>query len=132
MYSFQSPANIAAKLTQFEQVSAYMGKHICDHLTVPVICEEFSISRSALQALFHKECSCGAIEYFNKMKIEYAKEMIRLGSMNFTEIAHYLSYSSLQYFSKQFKKSTGMSPLEYSSSVKGISHSFSSQTHRKG
>lgn len=109
-----------------------MGKHICDHLTVPVICEEFSISRSALQALFHKECSCGAIEYFNKMKIEYAKEMIRLGSMNFTEIAHYLSYSSLQYFSKQFKKSTGMSPLEYSSSVKGISHSFSSQTHRKG
>ena len=42
-----------------------------------------------------------------------AKEIIRDGSMNMTELACFLSYSSLQYFSKQFKKATGMSPLEY-------------------
>ncbi|HBA63143.1 MAG TPA: AraC family transcriptional regulator, partial [Lachnospiraceae bacterium] len=41
---------------------------------------------------------------FNNMKIDRAKELIREGNMNFTEIAHFLSYSSLQYFSKQFKK----------------------------
>ena len=58
------------------------------------------------------------------MKIERAKDIIRDGTMNFTEIAYFLSYSSLQYFSKQFKKATGMSPLEYSSSVKGISRSL--------
>lgn len=119
----ESPVNISAKLYQFERIVSYMQEHICDHITISNICEEFSISRSALQALFHKEQTCGAIEYFNHMKIEYAKELIRIGTMNFTEIAHYLSYSSLQYFSKQFKKSTGMSPLEYSSSVKGISNS---------
>lgn len=117
----ESPANITAKLYQFDRIDAFMKEHICEHLTVPRICEEFSISRSALQSLFHREHHCGAIEYFSQLKIEYAKELIRIGTMNFTEIAHYLSYSSLQYFSKQFKKSTGMSPLEYSSSVKGLS-----------
>ena len=88
------------------------------------ICEPHSLSRSALQSLFHKEKGCGVIEYFNNMKIQRAKDIIRDGTMNFTEIAYFLSYSSPQYFSKQFKKATGMSPLEYSSSVKGISQSL--------
>lgn len=46
---------------------------------------------------------------------------MRNSTMNFTEIAHFLSYGSLQYFSKQFKKITGLSPLEYSNSVKKYS-----------
>ncbi|MGL6197444.1 MAG: helix-turn-helix domain-containing protein [Lachnospiraceae bacterium] len=65
---------------------------------------------------------CGAIDYFNQMKIERAKEIIKDEKMNFTGLAHYLSYGSLQYFSKQFKKATGMSPLEYSTSVKDITN----------
>ncbi len=64
------------------------------------------------------------MEYFNNMKIEKAKELIRNGIMNFTEIAYFLSYSSLPYFSKRFKKTTGMSPLEYASSVKGMADAF--------
>lgn len=62
------------------------------------------------------------------MKIERAKEIIRDGSMNFTEISYFLSYSSLQYFSKQFKKITGMSPMQYASSVRGLTKTFKETT----
>lgn len=82
------------------------------------------MSRSSLQKLFQKEKGCGPMEYFNRIKIQRAKAMIRDGSKNFTEIAGFLSYSSPQYFSRQFKKSTGMSPMEYASSVKGISQAL--------
>ena len=88
------------------------------------ICQHFSMSRSSLQKLFQKEKGCGPMEYFNRIKIQRAKAMIRDGSKNFTEIAGFLSYSSPQYFSRQFKKSTGMSPMEYASSVKGISQAL--------
>lgn len=108
--------------SRLEQIINYMEFHICEQLTVADICNEFNISRSSLHALFHKEKQCGAIDFFNCMKIDRAREIMRDGSMNFTEIAYFLSYSSLQYFSKQFKKATGMSPLEYSSSIKKISH----------
>lgn len=120
----ETPVNIASKSDRLQQIIQYMEFRICEQLTVQEICDETSLSRSALQALFNKEKGCGAIDYFNHMKIERAKEIIRDGTMNFTEIAHFLSYSSLQYFSKQFKKATGMSPLEYSSSVKGITHAL--------
>lgn len=120
----ETPVNIASKSDRLKQIIQYMEYRICEQLTVKEICDETSLSRSALQSLFNKEKGCGAIDYFNHMKIERAKEIIRDGTMNFTEIAHFLSYSSLQYFSKQFKKATGMSPLEYASSVKGITHAL--------
>ena len=119
-----SPERVMNKSERIEKIIEYMEFHICEQLTISDICEAHSLSRSALQSLFHKEKGCGVIEYFNNMKIERAKDIIRDGTMNFTEIAYFLSYSSLQYFSKQFKKAIGMSPLEYSSSVKGISRSL--------
>ncbi|ADL03611.1 AraC family transcriptional regulator [Lacrimispora saccharolytica] len=118
--------------THLEQIIQFMEFHICEHLSIKTICDEFSISRSTLHSLFHREKDCGAIDYFNFMKIERSKEIMRDGNMNFTEIAYYLSYSSLQYFSKQFKKTTGMSPLEYFNSVKKYSNEITNASKKKG
>lgn len=107
-----------------EEISAFMKRHICDAMTVYSICETFSISRSTLHTLFTAKYHYSPMAYFHKLKMDYAKELLRSEKMNCTEVAHYLSFSSLQYFSKQFKKATGMSPLEYISSVKGISNSL--------
>lgn len=117
--------------SHLEQIIQFMEFHICEHLTIKTICNEFSISRSTLHSLFHKEKNCGAIDYFNLMKIERSKEIMRDGNMNFTEIAYFLSYSSLQYFSKQFKKTTGMSPLEYFNSVKKYSNDITNASKKK-
>ena len=119
-----SPEKKATKQERLEKILQYMEFHICEQIKIPEICDTFSISRSSLQALFHETMNCGAIDYFNNMKIQRAKEIIRDGTMNFTEITYFLSYNSLPYFSKQFKAATGMSPSEYSSSVKGITEAL--------
>lgn len=111
----------SANDSRIEEIVRYMEYHICDKISVEDICHSFNISRSTLHALFQKTKGCGAIDFFNQMKIQRAQELIRDSSMNFTEIAHVLSYSSLQYFSKQFKNATGMSPLEYHHSVRKYS-----------
>ncbi len=133
-----SPEKHSVRQSRLDEIIRYMEEHICEQLKLSDICNAFSISRSALQALFHDAKGCGVIDYFNTMKIQHAREIIREGTMNFTEIAYYLSYSSLPYFSKQFKAATGMSPSEYSSSVKGITDSLrgsqgnleNNETHR--
>ena len=55
------------------------------------------------------------------MKIDFAKQLIRENEMNFTQISDFLSYSSIHYFSRQFKKLSGMTPTEYATSIKALS-----------
>ena len=47
--------------------------------------------------------------------------MIRNQHMNFSQIADSLGYSSIHYFSRQFKKITGLTPSQYASSIKALS-----------
>lgn len=123
--TFSSPIEVSGtKEKRLQEIIAYMEFRICEQLSMDDLCRHFSLSRSSIQKLFQKEKGCGPIEYFNEMKIQRAKDMIRDGRKNLTEIAAFLSYSSLPYFSKQFKKAIGMSPMEYASSVKGITNAL--------
>ncbi|MEE1315399.1 MAG: AraC family transcriptional regulator [Faecalimonas sp.] len=104
----------------FQRVTEYMDSNLSERLTIEQICRENMIGRTQLQKIFQKEASMGVIEYFSKMKIDSAKHMIRIGRMNFTQISEQLGYSSIHYFSRQFKKITGMTPSDYVSSIKAI------------
>ena len=53
--------------------------------------------------------------------IAYARQLIRENQMNFTQISEFLGYSSIHYFSRQFKKISGMTPTEYITSIKALS-----------
>lgn len=105
----------------FAHILAYMNAHISESLTIEQICHDNLLGCSQLQKLFRSKCDCGIIDYFSHMKITRAKELIREKNMNFTQIADALGYTSIHYFSRQFKKITGMSPSEYALSIKAIS-----------
>lgn len=102
----------------FRRVTAYLEAHIREQLTLDDVCRENIIGRSSLQKTFRSRTGGGVMEYFSRMKIETAKQYIRDGQRNFTEIAHDLGFSTIHYFSRRFKVVTGMTPTEYASSVK--------------
>lgn len=105
----------------FNQIICYLEQHITSRITIEKICADNMIGRTQLQKLFQEKSNLGIIKYFSHMKIDSAKQMIRNGTMNFTQISEYLGYSSIHYFSRQFKKLSGMTPSEYASSIKAIS-----------
>ena len=51
------------------------------------------------------------------LKIDTAKQLMREGNYNITQIADYLGYASVHYFSRHFKQVTGMTPSEYTLSI---------------
>ena len=73
-----------------------------------------------VQKIFKEHCNLGIIEYFSMLKINAAKELIRTKQMNLTQVAEHLGYTSIHYFSRQFKKVAGMTPSEYASSIKAM------------
>lgn len=105
----------------FYSIISYMEDNIAAHLTIDKICHDNLLGRSLLQKLFRDNAGCGVIDYFSLMKINAAKQMIRTKKLNFSQIADKLGYASIHYFSRQFKNLTGMTPSEYSASIKSIS-----------
>lgn len=116
------PANLMPEKSEalYNSITDYMERNLCAHLTVEQICRDNLISSSQLKKLFREREHCGVMEYFNHMKIKYAKELIRGRKMNFSQIADHLGYSSVHYFSRQFKHVTGMTPTEYTDSIKQL------------
>ncbi len=104
----------------FNRIVDYLESNITTHVTIEQICHDNLIGRSQLQKIFKDRCNLGIIEYFSHMKINAAKELIRTSRMNFTQVSEHLGYTSIHYFSRQFKKLTGMTPSEYASSIKAV------------
>jgi AraC-like DNA-binding protein len=102
----------------FSRIVMYLNKNISNKITLEDVCHDNMCGCSFLQKIFHEKTGGGVMEYLGKMKVDSAKQAIREGKKNFTEIANDLGYSSIHYFSRHFKKVTGMTPSEYSSSVK--------------
>ncbi len=109
-YSYNKPQN---DTELFHSIVRYMELHLSTKITIPQICRDNTIARSQLQKLFQKKANCGVIDYFSKMKIDAAKKLIQSQQMNFTQISEQLGYTSVHYFSRQFKKITGITPSRY-------------------
>jgi AraC family transcriptional regulator len=78
-----------------------------------LIADELNHDYSALSALFSSVEGITIEQYIIRQKIERAKELIFYDEKNLSEIAFLLEYSSIQHFSTQFKKVTGLTPSEF-------------------
>lgn len=52
-------------------------------------------------------------KYFIKIKMEKARELLKFSNLSVSEIAERVGYDNALYFSRLFKKYTGLSPTEY-------------------
>jgi AraC-like DNA-binding protein len=100
------------------QAQQYISTHIREKLSVPLVARQVDVSPSYLTALFHKNLQISPGEYIRRIKLQESKQMIRENSMNFTEIAQALQYSTVHHFSRQFKEKFGLTPSEYAKSVR--------------
>jgi AraC-like DNA-binding protein len=88
-----------------------------ERLTVSDIAARLGRSESAVKQLFARHFKMGVMHYYNGLKIEEAKRLIREGKHRFSEISDLLAFESPQYFSKAFKHHTGKTPGQYRNSI---------------
>lgn len=71
---------------------------------------------SYLSRSFHRETGYTLTSYINRVKIDTAADLIREHVYSLLEISELLGYRSYAYFSRVFKKETGVSPNEWEAS----------------
>lgn len=101
-----------------EQVMVLLTEHLCQHLTLDEIALQVGFSKSYVKTLFRRSKGMSVMQMYNKMKIDYAKKLISEQKYFITEISEMVGFNSVHYFSRTFKKITGMTPSDYSQSVR--------------
>ncbi len=100
-----------------ERIIRYMQENTFGNLTFADVCRFSAQSATNLKTIFKSVTGVGVMSYYRALKIEQAKRMLREGDGNITQIADRLGYTSVHYFSRYFKRTTGMTPSEYTLSI---------------
>lgn len=105
--------NVKKDEDQLEQSIAFMKENLNKHLTVENIAKEFNYSSSHYSTLFKQKTGLSPIDYFIRLKIQNACQLLNKSNLIVKEIAQRVGYDDPFYFSRMFKKITGQSPIEY-------------------
>lgn len=100
------------------QVQDYLKAHFHQRITLASLADQYCISISHLRSIYKEQTGTTIIADLTAIRISEAKRMIRENNLTFTQIAEAVGYDSIYYFSKQFKAQTGMTPTEYSQSLR--------------
>ncbi len=95
------------------RVIAYMKSHLGEKLTIEEICENVHYNKSYIFRIFKRETGKTPMDYFVRLKVERAKQLLREGNLNIAQIAENLAFDTANYFSKTFKKIAGTTPASY-------------------
>ena len=95
-------------------LTQYILEHIQESdLNVNHLVEHMQISRTHLYNKLKKLLNLSITEFINKIKIDVAKLKIIETNLSFAEISWQLGFNNPSYFSKTFKRFTGMTPNEF-------------------
>jgi len=81
--------------------------------SVKYFAEQLHLSPNYLSDLLKKETGKNGTEHIQLHVIELAKDRLLSSRVSVSEIAYDLGFEYPQYFSKMFKKNTGMTPAEF-------------------
>ena len=82
-------------------------------ISLPHLATLSGISETYFRRLFHKVYGISPLKYINSLRIARAKELINSGMHTISEVARLSGFNDEAYFSREFKKNTGVSPSEY-------------------
>ncbi|MCU7371017.1 helix-turn-helix domain-containing protein [Paucibacter sp. O1-1] len=81
--------------------------------TVKFMADQLNTSSRYLSDLLKQETGKTAIELIHYFLISEAKNLLKGADINVAEIAYTLGFENLPYFSRLFKKETGVSPVQF-------------------
>lgn len=96
-----------------ELVKAEVSNKLNEDLTLERISEKYYINTNYFSKIFKQETGENFVDYKIRKKMEHAKYLLENSRFKIYEISERVGYEDQRYFSRIFKKYTGMQPNEY-------------------
>lgn len=101
-------------------IADYLNKEYRGKITSKEIENLFESNYDYLNRIFQKMTGYTIFNYLNILRVNKAKELIDTTFIKFSEIGYLVGVEDPYYFSKLFKKYTGMTPSQYSKNKSGL------------
>ena len=111
------PQQISAN-RQCAAVKRYIDQHFKETLTLDQLAEEAHMNKFYLSHAFKQEFGVSPINYLISCRIEESKYLLAETDLSISQIAQLLNFSSPSYFSQVFRRTQGVSPVEFRQSTK--------------
>ncbi|MBO5291872.1 MAG: response regulator [Lachnospiraceae bacterium] len=95
----------------------YMRENLAESLNLTNVAEQIGVSPAYLSTLFSQQLGCCFIDYLNQIRIDCACQYMHDKRMKIYEVAFKVGFHDEKYFSKVFRKVTGVSPSDYKNSL---------------
>lgn len=105
----------AKKYTNILQnAKKYINENIAsEDISLNTVANQVNVSPSYFSTIFSQETGQNFVEYLTDVRMKKAKELLRCSSMKSSEIGYAVGYKDPHYFSFIFKKTQGVTPIEY-------------------
>ncbi|MFS0726383.1 AraC family ligand binding domain-containing protein [Paenibacillus sp. 1P07SE] len=96
-----------------------MNMKLEESLTLDEIAQYTRISKPHLNFLFKTTVGFAPIDYYLRLKMQRASQLLDLTTLSVKQICHSLGFKDPYYFSRLFRKIIGLSPTDYRNKPKG-------------
>ena len=118
-YKLQSPKIVDADSQMMEKLLAFLDEHIADaDMKVDDMADAVCLGRSVFYGKLKSIVGMSPVDFLRHLRIQQAEELVTKSGYSFSQIAYQVGFSDPKYFSKCFKKETGMTPTEYREKAK--------------
>lgn len=101
------------------KVIEYIKANYRRHISLEEVAQTTYMSRTYLSSLFKKETGYSLSEYINLIRVDRAQTFLVDSDMSIAEIARMCGFEDQSYFTKVFRKVTGVTPKKYRDSRGG-------------
>ena len=91
----------------------YINENLGSSLTIPMLSEHLNIHPEYFSRLFRKTYNISPNQYILQRRIRHAQKLLSDESLQIKEISDQCGFNDQYYFSKAFKKISGVSPSAY-------------------
>ena len=91
----------------------YLEQHFAEHITLSQVADRVFVSQWHLSKLINRHTGKNFFDLVNQLRVKRARELLRDPALKVHEVADMVGYADVAHFSKNFKRLTGKSPVEF-------------------
>lgn len=102
-----------SKNKRIVKIHEYLMEHYREDIELSLIAKLVHLAPGSLCRFFKSETGETLIDYLNKIKVDYACNMLENSALSVTDVCFDCGFNNVSHFNKQFKKIKGLTPLSY-------------------